>query len=80
MSILPVLSNVYERVIYNQLSDYADNFLSNILCGFRKAHSKQHTLIKLLQSWQIILDGRGFEGTILMDLLECYGIHVIFIY
>ena len=56
VSILPLLSKVYERVIYNQLSDYPDNFLNNILCGFRKAHSTQHALFKLLQSWQIVED------------------------
>ena len=80
---------MYERVIYNQLSDYAENFLNNILCGFRKAHSTQHALFKLLQSWQQVLDSGGFVGTILMDLskaydciphnlliakLECYGV------
>ena len=88
-SILPLLSKVYERVIYNQLSDYADNFLNNILYGFRKAHSTRHALFKLLQSWQQVLDSGGFVGTILMDLskaydciphnlliakLECYGV------
>ena len=66
MSILPLLSKVYERVIYSQLSDYADNFLNNILCGFRKAHSTQHALFKLLQSWQQVLDSGGF---LLMPLL-----------
>ena len=39
--ILPLLSKVYEKVIHNQLSDYSDSFLNNILCGFRKAHSTQ---------------------------------------
>ena len=39
VSILPLLSKVYEKVIYNQLSNYSDSFLNNILCGFRKAHS-----------------------------------------
>ena len=63
---------MYEKVIYNQLSDYSDSFLNNILCGFRKAHSKQHALFKLLQSWQQVLDNRGFIGTILMDLSKAY--------
>ena len=35
VSILSLLSKVYEKVIYNQLSNYSDNFLNNIwLCGF----------------------------------------------
>ena len=89
MSFLSLLSKVYVKVIYNQLSDYSESFLNNIQYGFRKAHSTQHALFKLLQSWQQVLDNGGFIGTILMDLskaydciphnlliakLECYGV------
>ena len=52
VSILPFRSKVYEKAIYNQLSDYSDSFLNNILRGFQKAHSTQIALFKLLQSWQ----------------------------
>ena len=77
------------KLIYNQLSDYSDSFLNNILCVFQIANSTQRALFKLLQSWQEVLDNGGFVGTILMDLsktydcirhnlliakLECYGI------
>ena len=34
VSILPLLSKVYEKVIYDQLSDYSESFLNNTLCGF----------------------------------------------
>ena len=67
VSILPLLSKVYEKVIYNQLPDCSESFLNNILCGFRKAHSTQHVLFKLRQSWQQVLDNGGCIGTILMD-------------
>ena len=92
VSILPLLSKVYERIIYNQLSQHSEQFLNSILCGFRKAHNTQHPLFKLLHSWQRELDSGGFVGTILMDLskaydcishelliakLECYGLDEI---
>ena len=44
--ILPLLSKVYERAIFNQLSEYMQKFLNKILCGFCKAHSTQHVLFK----------------------------------
>ena len=72
VSNLPLLSKVYERVIYNQLQEYSNNFLDEVLCGFRKAHNTQHALFKLLQSWQKLLDCGGFVGTILMDLSKAY--------
>ena len=72
VSILPLLSEVYEKVIYNQLSYYSETFLNNILCGFQKTHNTQNALFKLLQSWQQVLDNGGFIGTILMDLSKAY--------
>ena len=62
---------MFERVIYNQLGKYMGTFL-NKLCGFRKAHSTQHALFKLLQRWQNELDNSGLVGTILMDLSKAY--------
>ena len=63
---------MFEQVIYNQLGKYMDLFLNKLLCGFRKAHSTQHALFKLLQRWQNELDNSGLMGTILMDLLKAY--------
>ena len=69
---LPLISKIFEQVIYNQLSEYLEKYLNSILCGFRKAHSTQHALFKLLQAWQEELDKGGFVGTILMDLSKAY--------
>ena len=49
-----------------------NNFLNELLCGLRKAHSTQHALFKLFQAWQKEQDNSGFIGTILMDLSKAY--------
>ena len=49
-----------------------DNFLNELLCGFRKAHSTQHALFKLLQAWQKEFDNSEFIGTIPTDLSKTY--------
>ena len=87
-----MLSKVFEKLTYKELSKFFESFLSSVLHGFRKAHNTQHTLFKLLHSWQKELDQKGYVGTILMDLskaynyiphdlliakLECYGIDKI---
>ena len=46
--------------------------MNQLLFGFRKAHSTQHALFRLIQSWQKELDESGFVGTILMDLSKAY--------
>ena len=71
-SVLPLLSTVCERVIYNQLGKYMDTFLNKLLCALRKACSTQHALFKLPHRWQKKLDNSGLVRTILMDLSKSY--------
>ena len=51
VSVLPLLSKVFEKIMYDQLSEYMEKFLNKLLCGFRKAHSMQHALFRLLPKW-----------------------------
>ena len=36
VSVLPVISKIFERIIQKQISDYIDKHLSQYLCGYRK--------------------------------------------
>ena len=51
VSVLPLLSKVFERLLFNQLIKYLGKYLNTLLCGFRTAHST-HALFKHLQAWQ----------------------------
>ena len=73
ISLLPIISKVFEKIIYNQLNTYMKNKLSIYLCGFRKDYSTQHTLINMVTKWQKCLDKKGgIVGTVLMDLSKAY--------
>ena len=72
VSILALVSKVFEKIIYDQLYEYIENLLNQLLCGFRKAHSTQHPLFRLLQKWQNIFDSGKFISTLLMDLSKAY--------
>ena len=72
VSILPLLSKVFEKIMYDQLYIYIINFLNELICGFRKALSTQHAIFKLLQARQKELENSGFIGTIPMDLSKAY--------
>ena len=56
ISILPNLSKMFEKCIYNQLSIFFDKVLSKYQCGFRKGFSAQHWLLKLLEQWKESVD------------------------
>ena len=72
VSVLPLISKVIEKIIYNQVSEYMQQYLNSLLCGFREGYSTQHALLNLLQSWQNELDLGGHIVTILMDLSKAY--------
>ena len=68
MSVIPLFSKIFQKFIYDQLSEYLQKYLHSLLCGFRKAYSSQHAALKLLQAWKEELNKSAFVGTILMDL------------
>ena len=45
----------------------------DLLCGFRKAHSTQYVLPRLITSLEKGLDNSGLMGTIFMDLAKLYN-------
>ena len=69
---LLLISETFEQKIHDQLSEYLEKDLNSIQCRSRKAHSTQHALFKLLQSWQEELDKGGLVGTVLIDLSKAY--------
>ena len=44
ISILPNISKVYERCLYDQMSNYFDNIFSKYQCGFLKDYSAKHSV------------------------------------
>ena len=72
LNILPLLSKVFEKIMFDQLYIHMNNFLNKLFCGFYKSHSTHHALFKLLQPWQKEIGNSGFSRTILMDLPKAY--------
>ena len=72
ISILPAISKIYERILFNRISKYFEAIFSDALCGFRSKHSTQHALLQLLQNWQKMLDNSKMIGTVLMDLSKAF--------
>jgi hypothetical protein len=51
VSILPIPSKKFEKVLSVQLSDFFDNIFDHFLCAFRKGHGCQTTLLRLLEEF-----------------------------
>ena len=72
VSILPSLSKIYERLIYNQINHMTENALSIFQCDFRKKSSTHHALIAMIEKTRKILDKGGTFGSLLTDLSKAF--------
>ena len=69
VSILSNISKIFERCIYQQMSQYFEGIMSKYQCGFQKG---QHSLISLLEKWHNNVDQGRMFGALLADLLEAF--------
>ena len=73
VSVLPLVSKIFERIMLKQLSLHIDTFLSPFMCGYRKGFSPETALTCLLENWKNALDNKEYAGVILMDLSKAFG-------
>ena len=72
ISILPNLSKVYERLMYNQIYPYFDTLFSKFQSGFWKDFNDQHCLLAIIEKWRKALDKGGETGAVLTDLSKAF--------
>ena len=72
VSLIPVVSKLYERNMYNQINMYIQNHLSPYLFGFREGHSTEQCLVIMLEEWKKALDKKDSAGAILTDLSKAF--------
>ena len=72
ISILPDLSKVYERLMYNQIYTYFQTIFSKFQCGFWRGFNTQHCLLAMVEKWRKTLAGGGETGDVLTDLSKAF--------
>ena len=72
LSLLPQVSKVLERIIYQQINTYTEDKISNYVAGFRKSHGTQHSLVIMLERWKQAIDKREYISVMYMDLSKAF--------
>ena len=54
ISLLSHTSKRYEKILFNQTSDYMRPYISDLLTGFWRNHRTQHSLIKIIKNGNIL--------------------------
>ena len=72
VSILSNMSKIFERLIFRQVSNHTESFLSNYYCGFQKGHSIKHCLLFILKKHIHAVDNGKVSGILLRDLSKAF--------
>ena len=69
---LPSVSKIFERNMYDQIYLYMESYLSPFLCGFRKGLSTQYCIMVMLEKWRDARDNGNIAGAVLTDLSKAF--------
>ena len=74
ISILPSISKLMERIMYDQLYEYLNenSLLSDHQFGFRKFHSTASALLDCTNSWYMNMDRKMFNLVVFLDLKKAF--------
>ncbi len=70
ISILVCQSKVFEGIMVDQLMQFMNDKLSDLLLAYRKDYSTQHVLLH--EEWKVVLDNGQHVGVVLMDLSKAF--------
>ena len=73
VSILPVISKIFEKLLCKQITIFIDPLLSKYQCGFRKGFSAQHCLLAMLEKWKNVVDKGKVFGVLLTNLSKAFN-------
>ena len=74
ISILPAISKVMERIMYDQIYEYLheNSIVSENQFGLRKSYSTASALFDCTNSWYVNMDRKMFNLVVLIDLRKAF--------
>ncbi len=72
ISLLEIISKVFETIVAEQLMEYFKVILDPMQCAHRKKYGTEHILFKLTNSWKYTLDNDNCVGTLFLDLSKAF--------
>ena len=72
ISVLVIVSKVYEKIFVKRMSCYIDKIFNPLLSAYRNGYGCNDVLLKFVQMWKQALDENLFVGALLMDLSKAF--------
>ena len=74
ISLLPTISKIFERILYNQLCEYfnSNNLLAEQQYGFRTNHSTEYAAVKLVDTISKEMESGSTPTALYIDLSKAF--------
>ena len=72
MSLIPIVSKLFEKNMFEQINPYIEIFLSPYMFGYRKGHSTEQCLVIMIEMLKKARDNNKSGGEILTDLSNAF--------
>lgn len=72
IALLPILSKVIERIVYNKLSHFLKSWLVSNQSGFKRSDGTIYQLIRLTQEWSDAVDNGQYVASVFFDLRKAF--------
>ena len=72
ITILTTVDKVYEQLISKQVTEYLEPVLSQNMTAYRKQHSCETSLIRLVEDWKLAIDRKEFVGILATDMSKAF--------
>ena len=72
VSILPIISKIFEKLLCKQIMIFIDPLLSKFQCGFRKDYGAQDCLLAMLENWKSAVHKGKVFGGLLTDFSKAF--------
>lgn len=76
ISVLPIITGIFERHVSNCLVNFLEehNLIYEQQSGFRKQHSCQTALTKIVDNWLTAINNNEIVGTLFLDLTKAFDL------
>ena len=72
ITVLIVVSKIFERIMDKQTTEYIEHFLSKYLCGYRRNYNCQVAMVPMIEKWKMARDNGEHSGGVMMDLSKAF--------
>ena len=72
ITVLIVVSKIFEKIMDKQTNEFIENFLSKYLCGYRKEYNCQIAMAAMIERWKMARDKKEYAAGVLLDLSKAF--------